>query len=279
MTRAATANDATIASTEAIPTAIPVGILVGYVPAEPRPRRSAPPGRLAPPCSMILPVHEPVTTARQVTKAEAWWLAVDEIEPKAGPFDFQDSPRPKRRARAAEDRPSRWAVGMVWGLFGSLMMGGLLIGGWLVGQLATAPPSPRQKAPAAQIESIEQPVARGAAAAPIVQLPAATPAALPEQIEAAASLEQAAAVSRPSEPEPAPSQVVERPAEQPLAAGPQPPAARVEPAGQCALGEGRYGTSVDFAADPAEAARRALRDKKLLFLLNISGNFEDDNFT
>ena len=37
------------------------------------------------------------------------------------------------------------------------------------------------------------------------------------------------------------------------------------------------GTAV--VADLADAGKRALEEKKLLFVLNISGNFEDDKFT
>jgi hypothetical protein len=41
----------------------------------------------------------------------------------------------------------------------------------------------------------------------------------------------------------------------------------------------RYGTAVDFVDDPTGAARQALREKKLLFVLHVAGNFEDSHFT
>jgi hypothetical protein len=41
----------------------------------------------------------------------------------------------------------------------------------------------------------------------------------------------------------------------------------------------RYGTAVDFVDNPTDAAQQALREKKLLFVLNVAGNFEDDKFT
>jgi hypothetical protein len=41
----------------------------------------------------------------------------------------------------------------------------------------------------------------------------------------------------------------------------------------------RYGTSVDFVDSPTEAAARALKDNKLVFVLHVAGNFEDDKFT
>jgi hypothetical protein len=40
-----------------------------------------------------------------------------------------------------------------------------------------------------------------------------------------------------------------------------------------------YGTSVQFVNNPAEAARQARRQDKLVFLLHVSGNFEDAKFT
>jgi hypothetical protein len=53
---------------------------------------------------------------------------------------------------------------------------------------------------------------------------------------------------------------------------------------QCAAadatpGPAHYGTAVDFVDDPTAAARQALHDKKLLFVLHVAGNFEDSKFT
>jgi hypothetical protein len=42
---------------------------------------------------------------------------------------------------------------------------------------------------------------------------------------------------------------------------------------------GEYGTAVTFAQSPAEAAKQALREEKLVFVLHVSGNFEDSDFT
>jgi hypothetical protein len=41
----------------------------------------------------------------------------------------------------------------------------------------------------------------------------------------------------------------------------------------------RLGTAVDFVDTPTEAARQALQKHKLLFVLHVAGNFEDDQFT
>jgi hypothetical protein len=40
-----------------------------------------------------------------------------------------------------------------------------------------------------------------------------------------------------------------------------------------------YGTAVRFLSRPPDAARQALRESKLLFVLHVSGNFEDAKFT
>lgn len=40
-----------------------------------------------------------------------------------------------------------------------------------------------------------------------------------------------------------------------------------------------FGTQVEFVCDPLEAARQATKEHKLLFLVHLSGNLEDDKFT
>jgi hypothetical protein len=40
-----------------------------------------------------------------------------------------------------------------------------------------------------------------------------------------------------------------------------------------------FGTSVEFVASPAEAYRWAKQNDKLVFLLHVSGNFEESGFT
>ena len=42
---------------------------------------------------------------------------------------------------------------------------------------------------------------------------------------------------------------------------------------------GEYGTSVHFYASPSDAAKQALKEQKLVFVLHVSGNFEDSEFT
>ena len=42
---------------------------------------------------------------------------------------------------------------------------------------------------------------------------------------------------------------------------------------------GHYGTSVEFYSSPSEAARKAKEEQKLVFVLHVSGHFEDPKFT
>jgi hypothetical protein len=62
-----------------------------------------------------------------------------------------------------------------------------------------------------------------------------------------------------AEPKPAPPQQPERPA--------------------TPRAEEMYGTKVKFVNNPLTAGRKAAQDEKLLFVLHISGNFEDAGFT
>ena len=47
--------------------------------------------------------------------------------------------------------------------------------------------------------------------------------------------------------------------------------------GKC--GTKSYGTSVVWSGSPSEAAAKAKADEKLVFVLHVSGHFEDPNFT
>jgi hypothetical protein len=42
---------------------------------------------------------------------------------------------------------------------------------------------------------------------------------------------------------------------------------------------GHYGTSVDFYSSPSVAAAQAKKEQKLVFVLHVSGHFEDPRFT
>jgi hypothetical protein len=42
---------------------------------------------------------------------------------------------------------------------------------------------------------------------------------------------------------------------------------------------GEYGTAVHFEDTPAEAAKQAKKDEKLVMVLHVSGHFENPEFT
>ena len=44
-------------------------------------------------------------------------------------------------------------------------------------------------------------------------------------------------------------------------------------------GNDTYGTSIEWAGSPSEAAAQALKEQKLVFVLHVSGRFEEADFT
>jgi len=42
---------------------------------------------------------------------------------------------------------------------------------------------------------------------------------------------------------------------------------------------GSHGTTIDFLDSPREAAKQAKKEGKLVFVLHVSGNFENPRFT
>jgi hypothetical protein len=88
---------------------------------------------------------------------------------------------------------------------------------------------------------------------------------------------------------PAPPGITDPPLAGPAAPAPAAPApapdenppkvGQSEPAAPACAVDHRFGTSVNFVDSPTEAAEKALKDKKLLFVLHVAGNFEKDCFT
>lgn len=62
-----------------------------------------------------------------------------------------------------------------------------------------------------------------------------------------------------------------------LAAMPATAAARDESCGGC--GKESYGTTVEWQGSPSEAAAKAKAHEKLVFVLHVSGYFENEAFT
>jgi hypothetical protein len=50
-----------------------------------------------------------------------------------------------------------------------------------------------------------------------------------------------------------------------------------EACGKC--GKETFGTSIAWEGSPSDAARKAKEQEKLVFILHVSGNFEDPAFT
>jgi len=61
--------------------------------------------------------------------------------------------------------------------------------------------------------------------------------------------------------------------------GPLPATPAVKPVPDVAPTCGRHGTSIDFVDSPAEAAKQAKKEGKLVVVLPLSGIFEDPRFT
>lgn len=51
------------------------------------------------------------------------------------------------------------------------------------------------------------------------------------------------------------------------------------PAGMAGDKDVCFGTKIHFVESPKEAAAQAKKDEKLVFILHVSGNFEDPRFT
>ena len=57
------------------------------------------------------------------------------------------------------------------------------------------------------------------------------------------------------------------------------PATAVKPPDKAEATCGKYGTNVEFVGTPSEAAQQAKKEHKLVFILHVSGHFEDPRFT
>jgi len=63
------------------------------------------------------------------------------------------------------------------------------------------------------------------------------------------------------------------------ALAPQPAVAKENAPKVCEKPAGMFGTSLFFAASPTEASKQAAAQEKLVFLLHVSGDFDDPGFT
>jgi hypothetical protein len=144
-------------------------------------------------------------------------------------------------------------------------VGGLLVG-FLVGLNLASGPSGKQEAPGlAQVK----PVVPVAEKKPMPASATPQAAVVPELLP------------RPQEepiPEEKPAVVIAKPQAVPVAVEALPPG-ELPPAPAARPGTETYGTAVDFMINPLEALELASKEKKLMFVMHISGNFEDAKFT
>lgn len=204
-------------------------------------------------------------------RTEAPWWASADVELVPAPTEepvfaelVLDEPRFAPPAR-------RWAIDvpLVTGSIATalLVVGTMVFAAWHLTQRAPAAPQALAEAPAPKFIEVPASVVEPAPveAAPIEEAPKLDP-----QIEARlAEMERLKEVVAKFERR---TQELEKEA-----------VARTQQAAlaqaKAAEPKGCYGTSVNFADGPTEAAEEALKDKKLLMILTISGNFEEAKFT
>jgi hypothetical protein len=206
------------------------------------------------------PPNLPVKAARA---AEPWKELADALAPR----------RRKRPARSADWTP---LLGMAAAAFV-----GFAVIAWCLGRPKGQPPAQLAQAPISTVQARQEPArvepARvEPARAPQPPAPAAPEATAPLDVLAPAKAVEAAAAAAVPVVQAAP------PAPPPAPPAPAEPdvriAAKPEACAACAKA-GAHGTSLTFAESPTEAAKQALKENKIMFVVHISGNFEDDKFT
>ena len=141
-----------------------------------------------------------------------------------------------------------WPIVTAVGACAVVFLAGVLTTAWFASRAPSAlkdRPAPVALAP---VQEAPPPVQ-----APVDGPPVALP---PEPLKIAAK--ELEARPKPSEPKPA---------------EPEPLSSATPPACET------FGTQVQFVGNPADAARLARQENKLMFVLHLSGNFEDDKFT
>jgi hypothetical protein len=151
-----------------------------------------------------------------------------------------------------QQRFLNWPLVLGAALATLLLLGGLAVTAWaVIGQ--TEPPLGKTPPRAARRSPVKLPT-------PVTEDPA--------DLSPSTEEPEMPAKAPPTLPPPEPKATAKKPS-------PFPAVGEGDPKAACAT----YGTSVEFLGDPSQASAKALRDKKLLFVLHISGNFEDSKFT
>ncbi len=159
-----------------------------------------------------------------------------------------------------------WPAVVLAGAVGALFVGGVIVG------VALHPPR--------TVHPIRVALAAPAAVDPAPPLPeddAAPPPPTASADPAVSPMNRDDAGRYDPPPPPASRRPGRRPVRGPAGPSRRAPAEKKEapPAAVCST----FNTSVAFAVSPATAEKQAARDGKLVFLLHVSGDFEDDAFT
>jgi hypothetical protein len=196
-------------------------------------------------------------------KANApWWLDVDvELVP-------QQSPPAQSAGNVPVASPARlhWLIN--WRLVGSAAVAAgvvMLVMVYAAWAATTAAPE--------EVATTPEPVTAPAAPAPpVVQAAAQATPSGPSAEDRLAEIEKQYkdVISRFE----ATVLVAEKANEQRLLVRPEPAAPAPEP-----QSKGCFGTAIQFVASPTQAAEEAMKHKKLMLVLTISGNFEESQFT
>jgi hypothetical protein len=242
------------------PAGIPVGILVDYRP----PKRRT---KSRPPTDPKLATHQEKT---EIVQRKT-------VSPNASAELWREVAEQQGRQGDVRPRQALGLIALLAGVLASLVLLCILLAKSLAArspasaavQPPAAPALEMADIPAAPSVALEAPVQQSPAGATVAEL--ASPPAPPGLVAAwvaPAPKTDPALVARIAE------DLLEPAATALPKAAPEPPQPDVAaPTGEC------YGTAAHFLSDPTAAAKQATKEHKLLFVLNISGNFEDDKFT
>jgi hypothetical protein len=167
------------------------------------------------------------------------------------------SPSQKKTARPAAPSCVNWRTVAVLGGIAWVWVVGVIIIAWMAGGSTAA----EEPAPVATVAPIPQPAIE-------------KPIPVPAEPAPAAEAKEAKELVGPPAPTRDDLEAALREAIKPV---PEPVAKIEEPAKNEA--PGKCGTAIDFMEDPIEAKGKALNQHKILFVVHVSGDFEDPGFT
>ncbi len=192
------------------------------------------------------------------------------------PVRFRPPVYPPVRSISVRRPVIYWPAVALAAATGALFVGGVIAGIALRPARTVHPVAVALAAPA--IADLASPLPEADAAPPTDPAPPPPAAASASLAVSAMNQDNVACRYDPPPLPPPPAAPVAAPSADPPAPPPAPPAEKKEappPAAVCQT----FNTSVEFAVSPTAAEKQAARDGKLVFLLHVSGDFEDDAFT